>query len=679
MDEVFGGENFVGMITYKTKNMPFGGKFLEQMFDYVLWYAKDKSIVKYRKLYTYTKAEGDAHYNYVEYPNGKVESLTSLQINNHKLIPPNAEVFRFVAMFSSGVNKSGFFDIEVEGDIYKYPPNKGWKTTKDSIQRLINVNRVVPWKKGETLGYRIKLSDYPITPIDTVWNDTALLSSKTYVVQTATLAIQRCLLMTTDPGDLVLDPTCGSGTTAYVAEQWGRRWITIDTSRVALALARTRLMSAKYPYYLLADSKDGIQKLAELQGKLPQETKPKGNIKHGFVYKTVPHITLKAIANNQEIDVIHEKYQTLLETLRQQLNTVLKQNWQEWEIPRESAKDWDKTTKDLLAKWWELRQQRQQAIDNSIAKSADSETLYDQPYEDNKRVRVTGPFTVESLSPHRILPTDDTPEHESQSKQERDFENMILDNLRKAGVQNTVKQERIEFNRLEPYVGKWIQAEGEYTDKNGKDIRVAVFVGPEHNTVGALHIKEAAKEAVQGIGFDLLLICGLAFDSSVSEEAKKYGNLKILPVKMNPDLTIGDELLKKTGSGNLFMVFGEPDIKLTEDDGKIQVELLGVDIYDPTTGVIRSDSTDGVACWFIDTNYNGESFFVRHAYFTGADKPYEKLQRTLRAEVNEEAWNTLYSTKSRYFNKPQTGQIAVKVINHYGDEVIKVLKSDDEW
>jgi adenine-specific DNA-methyltransferase len=286
-------------------------------------------------------------------------------------------------------------------------------------------------------------------------------------------------------------------------------------------------------------------------------------------------------------------------------------------------------------------------------------------------VRVTGPFTVESLSPHRILPTDETPE---KPVKEKDFETMILENLRKAGVQNTIKQERLEFNRLEPFAGKWLQAEGEYTDKHGKDKRIAVFIGSEHNTVSALQVKEAAKEAVQGIGFDLLLICGLAFDSSVLEETKHYGKLMILPVKMNPDLTIGDDLLKKTGSGNLFMVFGEPDIKLTQHQGKIQIELLGVDIYDPTTGEIRSNSTDGIACWFIDTDYNGESFFVRHAYFTGANKPYEKLQKTLRAEVNEEAWNTLYSTKSQRFDKPQTGKIAIKVINHYGDEVIKVLE-----
>jgi adenine-specific DNA-methyltransferase len=251
---------------------------------------------------------------------------------------------------------------------------------------------------------------------------------------------------------------------------------------------------------------------------------------------------------------------------------------------------------------------------------------------------------------------------------------MILDNLRKAGVQNTVKNERLVFTRLEPHAGRWIQAAGEYIDSDGKSRRIAVSIGPEHGTVGAQHVKEAAKEAVQGIGFDVLVVCAFAFDPHVSEEGKRYGKLTVLITRMNPDLSMGDELLKKTGAGNLFMVFGEPDIKITTEGvaGDLTVEVRGVDVYDPTTGQIRSHSTDDIACWFIDTNYNGESFFVRHAYFTGGDEPYEKLKRALRADINEIAWSTLYSTVSRPFAPPETGKIAVKVINHYGDEVLKV-------
>jgi adenine-specific DNA-methyltransferase len=430
----------------------------------------------------------------------------------------------------------------------------------------------------------------------------------------------------TDPGDLVLDPTCGSGTTAYVAEQWGRRWTTIDTSRVALALARTRIMAAKFPYYLLADSPEGVKKEAELSGQ-PAPTYPTANdIRKGFVYKRVPHVTLKSIANNPDI--------------------------------REGM--------------------TRAEIDAAIARHAETETLYDQPYEDKSRVRVSGPFTVESLSPDRIVAPDDEerPASESLGKRQpgrQDFVGMILDNLRKAGVQNTFKGERLVFGRLDPHAGTWIQATGDAAEADGTPYRVAVSIGPEHGTVTPQQVKEAAKEAVQGVGFKVLIVCGFAFDPHVSEEAKRYGALTILPARMNPDLLIGDDLLKKTGAGNLFMVFGEHDIDLRrQDDGKLVVEIRGVDVYDPTTGQVRSSSVDDIATWFIDTDYNGECFFVRHAYFLGADDPYGKLKRALRAEIDEPLWSSLYSATSQPFDPPGSGKIAVKVINHYGDEVLKV-------
>ena len=314
-------------------------------------------------------------------------------------------------------------------------------------------------------------------------------------------------------------------------------------------------------------------------------------------------------------------------------------------------------------------------------------------------MRVSGPFTVESLSPHRVLATDDerpTSEIEGRKAAESNgggFVAMILENLKKAGVQNTVRQERLSFARLEPFAGEWIQAAGEYTDDSGLTRRVAVAIGPEHGTVGPDTIKESAKEALYGIGFDLLVVCGFAFDAHagetareisprsngngkhdgfVAEEMRQYGKLPVLLARMNPDLAMGDAL-KTTGAGNLFMVFGEPDIEIrTEADGWLVVEVRGVDVYVPATGEIRSSSTDEIACWFIDTNYNAESFFVRHAYFTGADEPYDKLKRALRAEIDEAAWSQLYSTTSRPFEAPTTGRIAVKVINHYGDEVLKV-------
>jgi adenine-specific DNA-methyltransferase len=518
-----------------------------------------------------------------------------------------------------------------------------------------------------------------LVPLSNLWGGLAGAVDKVYVVQTNLEVVKRCMLMTTDPGDLVLDPTCGSGTTAFVAEKWGRRWITMDTSRVALALARTRLLAAKYPYYILADSPEGIKKEAELTGQMAPPYQAEGDLKKGFVYKRVPHITLKSIANNEEIDVIHTKWQEKLEPLRQELNRLLDQTWEEWQIPRQAADDWPDPAKESLGAWWKLRRERQEEIDASIAARADTELLYDQPYEDKKRLRVTGPFTVESLSPHRVLaPEVELSESEAQAQRQAtlgQFETVILDNLKKAGVQNTIKNERLKFDRLEPYAGEWLHAEGEYTEADGATRRAAVCLGPEHGTVGPELVKEAAKEAVQGVGFDLLIVCGFAFDPHVSEEAKRFGRLTVLPCRMNPDLSMGDELLKKTGAGNLFMVFGEPDVDVRPDqDGKLVVEINGLDIYDPTTGQIRSSSTDDLACWFIDTDYNGESFFVRHAYFTGADQPYDKLKRALRAEIDEAAWSALYSTVSRPFPKPATGKIAIKVINHYGDEVLKVFE-----
>ena len=264
-------------------------------------------------------------------------------------------------------------------------------------------------------------------------------------------------------------------------------------------------------------------------------------------------------------------------------------------------------------------------------------------------------------------------EHEAAQESEDDFVTRILDYLRKSGVQNTVKQERLVFDRLEPYAGEWIQAAGEFQTAHGKPQRVAVTIGPQYGTVGPDLVKEAAKEAVRGVGFDLLIVCGFALDPHAAEETKRYGKLTVLTPRMNPDMLMGDGLLKKTGAANLFMVFGEPDIKVTPLKDKIlQVELRGLDVYDPTTQEVRNNSTDDIACWFIDTAYNGESFFVRHAYFTGADRPYEKLRKALRADVDEAAWSSIYSNLSRPFPKPQTGKIAVKVINHYGDEVLKV-------
>jgi len=490
--------------------------------------------------------------------------------------------------------------------------------------------------------------------------------------------------MVTDPGDLVLDPTCGSGTTAYVAEQWGRRWITIDTSRVALALARARIMGARYPYYFLADSREGQLKEAEVSHFAPASQPVHGNIRHGFVYERVPHITLKSIAHNAEIDVIWDKWHAVLEPLRNELNAALKKNLQEWEIPRDAEEKWPDKVKKLHADWWQARFTRQKEIDDSIKAKVEFEFLYDKPYEDKSKVRVAGPFTVESVSPHRVLAVDEKDNvidgwRVSDGRGEfaagtPDFASVILENLKTAGVQQAHKADKINFTSLTPWPGKYICAEGRYLEGEGEDApqkRAGIFIGPEFGTVSRPDLVAAAREAADA-GFDVLTACAFNYDAH-SAEFEKLGKIPVLKARMNPDLHMAGEL-KTTASANLFVIFGEPDIEIEKTgDDKVRVRVKGVDVFKPQTGEVVSDGPDGIACWFIDTNYNEESFFVRHAYFLGANDPYKSLKTTLRAEIDEAAWESLHSDTSRPFPKPETGRIAVKVINHLGDEVMKVF------
>jgi len=409
--------------------------------------------------------------------------------------------------------------------------------------------------------------------------------------------------MTTDPGDLVFDPTCGSGTTALVAEQWGRRWITVDTSRVALALARQRIMGSKFPYFILVDS-------------------AAGDIRRGFVYGTVPHIELRSIANNPDV-------------------------------------------KPGMSK---------QQIDDAIKRHSNSEIRYDRPREDRTKVRVSGPFTVESLSPHStVAPVRSESEKTAAEEDGSAFEKSIIDNLLKAGVQNGRKTERLLFDSLVPFAGERIQAEG---IQRNTEQRIAVSIGPQFGTVDPEWIRLAARDATRGLGFDVLLVCAFAFDPQAMKATEEFsiGRGRVVLVRMNSDLAMGDVLLKKTGSGNLFTIFGEPDVAIVRDGDELTVEIKGVDVYNPTTGEIRSSGTGDIALWMIDTDYDEESFFVRHCYFTGDNDPYKRLKVALKADIDPEAWATLYQTKSRPFRRPEKGKIAVKVINHYGDEVLQVYE-----
>ena len=670
MDEVFGEDNFVALIKFKTSS-GFETQHLSELYDYLLFYAKNKSSLKYRQLFVDKPVGEGSYYQSAMLENGEIVPISNPRVNSKSQFLINQP------LVSSGESKMQTSLISMKGRSYTCGINRHWKTSTDGLLRLLKADRI--HTSENTIKYRRFHSDYPATTTDTLWSDTVNLIAKNYVVETNPKTIERCILMATDPGDLVLDPTCGSGTTATVAEQWGRRWITIDTSRVALALARARIMGARYPFYLLADSREGQLKEAEVSRTAPSSQPVHGNIRHGLVYERVPHITLKSIANNTEIDVIWDKWQVRLEPLREQINALLIKTWQEWEIPREVDKSWSDTAKEFHAEWWQARIARQLEIDKSIAARAESEYLYDKPYENKKSVRVAGPFTVESLSPHRMLGVDENDELIDTLKQDspgyeakQSFPQMILDNLKNAGVQQAHKEDRINFTALTPWPGEGsVCAEGLYMEGDIEK-RAGIFIGPEFGTVQRSDLVEAARECGDA-GFDVLISCAFNYEAHATEFSK-LGRIPVLKARMNADLHMAEDL-KNTGKGNLFVIFGEPDIDLLpQPDGKICVKVNGVDVFKPQTGEIISDGADGIACWFIDTDYNEESFFVRHAYFLGANDPYSALKTTLKADIDQEAWATLNSDTSRPFENPKSGRIAVKVINHLGDEVMKVFK-----
>ena len=682
MDEVFGEGNFVSLIHFQTTTGQ-ASELLPRSGDYVVWFAKSRANIKSRKLFSSKNLSDLASYNQIRHRN----TGESRKLSQQEKVAPLSTTDDWVVYSAQNLRSqnAGPEDQRVftfRGRAFDCGNNHHWKTPPiPGIHRLAAADRLQI--NGNTPNYVRLVSDYPVNEYTDQWVDTAIAGfsgdSKRYIVETPNKVIQRCILMTTDPGDLVLDPTCGSGTTAYVAEQWGRRWITIDTSRVALALARARIMGARYPYYLLSDSWDGQAKQAQIERRVASESPTYGDIRQGFVYERVPHVTLRAIANNAEIDVIWEDAQKDLEPLREELNGALGVSWEEWEIPRDADETWPDEVKSLYSQWWERRIARQKEVDASIAANADYEYLYDKPYEDRSKVHVAGPFTVESISPHRVLGVDENGDVIAESSNgyggEYDFAQVMLDNLRTSGVQQTNREDRIEFLSITPWPGRLVCADGRYSegdDEDGTERRAAIFIGPEFGTVSRPDLVEAAREAADG-GFDVLIACAFNYEAHTTE-FESLGRVPVLKARMNADLHMAEDL-KNTGKGNLFVIFGEPDIDILDaDDDQIQVRVNGVDVFHPNTGEVRSDGPEDIACWFIDTDYNEEAFFVRHAYFLGASDPYKSLKTTLKAEIDADAWATLHSDTSRPFDKPDSGRIAVKVINHLGDEVLKVFR-----
>ena len=737
MDEVFGAYNFTSLISVQTTS-GFQADYLGNMSDFVLWYAKDKAKGKSRPpLYRKQFKLGEGNARWLMFEDFTYRGVDAAERDGHADIPIDAKPYEPDNIISQGRAKEPqpFVFRGVSYD--SWSKNSHWKANYPTgMERLARSTRLHVAKNS--IRYVRFHTDFEAAVYGNIWTDTGtgnFTDDKVYVVQTNSKVIERCILMATDPGDLVLDPTCGSATTAYVAEQWGRRWITIDTSRVALALSRVRIMGARYPYYLLADSPEGLKKEAEVTRTAQSEVQTRGDVRQGFVYERIPHITLKSIANNAEIDVIWERWQETLDPLREELNVALDQNWEEWEIPPEpgdpwpasAATAWERfcaagtdgerltalgivnavlgrayTPGDLPSvprdpwveevtethsRWWEARITRQKEIDASIAAKADYEYLYDKPYEDNRKVRVAGPFTVDSLSPHRVLAVDENDELLDRAAEsspdygpQQDFAGMILEQLATAGVQQAHKVDRITFAAVTPWPGAYICAEGRYFEGAGDlapEKRAGIFVGPEFGTVSRPDLVAAAREAGDG-GFDVLIGCAFNYEAHATEFTH-LGRIPVLKARMNADLHMAGEL-KNTGKGNLFVIFGEPDIDILPAGGEgaestqVQVKINGVDVFHPNTGEVRSDGADGIACWFIDTDYNEESFFVRHAYFLGANDPYKALKTTLKAEVDADAWSTLHSDISRPFDRPESGRIAVKVINHLGDEVMKVFR-----
>ena len=665
LDEVFGRENFVAIVTF-AKTSGFGDTTtLSTVSDYLLWYAKDKSQIKYRQLYA-SKGLGSElaeEYKYVESEDGNIRrTMTREEFENPKLIPQGWCVFRPSALTSQGGTASGTFIFEFQAGTYDIGVNQHWKTSREGLQRLVAAERVI--KRRLSVSYVRYLDDFPVTPVNNNWVDTRWgfdASEKLYAVQTNTKVIERCILMTTDPGDLVFDPTCGSGTTACCAEKWGRRWITCDTSRVALAIVRQRLMTAKFDYYELREPERGPVA--------------------GFIYETVLHITLESIAKNIEIDAIAAKYQPQIDQALAVLNAALGKSWQEWEVPRETEGNWPAEAKGLHERFWALKRKKRQEIDESIQRNAPQEVLYDRPKVKRGVVRIPGPFTVEAIPVPAVedpmqAPIPQFEEEEARvriSNRAGDFLTTILNLLKQQGRVLFPGGKRMELQNLRPLNLGMLHAEAE-TQQNGKTLRVALSFGPQYGPVAAIQVQEAIPTARIN-GYPILLFAGFSFDPEAQALLQKIpvAGLQVHFANIAPDVLVGD-LLKTTRASQIFTVFGQPDVHLErQKDGSYIVELRGVDIYDPLTGETQHARGTDVAAWFLDTDYDGMTFHICQAFFPGDANAWDKLQRALRTQIAPETFELMRSTISFPFKPGKHKRIAAKVIDFRGNEVVRVI------
>jgi len=604
MDEVFGSENFVSQIAYRTKNMTIDTKLLGSVNDYIVWYAKDKEKVKYRKLYQFTTVEGDTHWNLYQLPDGSVHKMKTDEIHNHKLLPKGADPCQLIALYPIGYSPDRDFEVTFEGKKYTPANNRSWKFDAEGFKKLVAAKRIVPYSSGDTLRYLYKLSDYPVSPLHTLWHDTAPASSKEYVVQTSTTPIQRCIQMTTDPGDLIIDPTCGSGTTAFVAETYGRRWITIDTSRIALNIAKLRLMTATLPYFKLYDEEGG-------------------DVRQGFIYDKAAHLTLESITGLE---------------------------------PSEDV------------------------------------TLFDNPKKDPKRLRVSGPFTVETLQNFEPISPEDLDDEVRVNEEEGAFEEVIKQHLISAGIKNGRKDEMVVFRSVELLSHSYLHAEGFYM--NGVGEKKAYFhIGPKFGTVSKTAVNEAVKECRQRGDAGWLIILGFSFESDIegSTQTMSMGKFEVTKVRIHDDLLQEGLKKKPAKSAASFVTIGEPDIDLNKKGNEVTVEIKGLDIYDPIKDEVKPRNVHDIAYWMVDEDYDGSNFVVKQVFFCGGDKSEfdkwkkgldnlakdstkKKVEKTLKIEIDDEAFDRLYGHISHPIEIKKKGQkIAVRIISQFGEECTKVL------
>ena len=697
LDEVFGREQHVETIAYRTKNMTLGGELLEGVFDYVVWYAKDRNSVKFRRMYTAGSVQGDNHWGYFADSKGLIRKMSSEQVRDHALLPKGADPVQPMFLSPAGSFDTGLYEFQFRGKTYGPPPGRSWKTPKRGMDRLIQANRLVPYAEGGTVRYALKLSDYPVSPLHNIWADTAPPADKVYAVQTGDKVIERCVLMTTDPGDLVLDPTCGSGTTAFVAEKWGRRWITCDTSRVAVTLAKQRLMTASYDYYELAYPHEGL--------------------KGGFIYKTVPHVTLKSIANNADIDAIYDRLHPAVEAALAALNVALVQHppaeplavtegvrkgqklalgkkglaLHEWEVPFPSddgspPAEWPEALREPFEAFHAARQRMQAEMDRSIAANAESETLYDKPEPSKTKLRITGPFTVEAVPFPTVLsleaaeggaaatPSEDQSYQTSIARSgETSRQQQWRDELLKTGIRGKGGQ-MLRFAELEVMAGTTcLHATGTLAESGE---RVVVSFGPEHGALEQRQVEHAIGEAGELFPRPKMIVfCAFTFDPEAAKDIDAFKGITALKAQMNTDL-LTEDLKKARSSNQSFWLMGQPEVQATQrPDGRWQVEVMGFDYFDTVKGELISGGKARIAMWSLDTDYDGRSLFPHQVFFpmAGKDEGWRKLKKSIRAELDEALLEQFHGTVSLPFEAGKNGKAAVKIVDDRGIESLKIL------